>query len=155
VIGKLHAAIRANHEIGKELRGLLFFEFRTVTGHAHGEPRWIDAFHIGDVPSTGFVRTAYEVKVTRADFLREINDPLKRRAAMRISNRFFFVTPPGVAKPEEIPLGCGLLEVHEDGRRDFVVDAPFRDSLRPSWALFVAFARGVGKLPNVAEGQGD
>ena len=38
-------------------------------------------------------RVCYEVKTSRADFLSELKQPLKRRIGMRYSNEFYFVTP--------------------------------------------------------------
>lgn len=54
-------------------------------------------------------RTAIEVKVSRADFLRETD--AKRRPWRKITHRFVYATPAGLLKPEEIPDGCGLWEV--------------------------------------------
>lgn len=124
--------------------GVLVFEMPTGTGYSHGEPNRIDAFHMEVHPSKGLKRTAYEIKVSRADFLREIREPRKRRAAMRVSNQFYFVTPPGVANVQEIPLDCGLLEV--DGATVEIVAAPFRDSMPASWHFFAAFARRLQNL---------
>jgi hypothetical protein len=138
-------AIRAHHsDYSGKPDGILVFELATGTGYAHGEPNRIDAFWMAAEPSKGLKRIAYEIKTSRGDFLREIRDPRKRRAALRVSNQFFFVTPPGIAKPEEIPLECGLKEVHE-GRLVSVVDAPFRDGLPASWHFFAAFARRIMK----------
>ncbi|AXH49016.1 hypothetical protein SEA_CRATER_57 [Gordonia phage Crater] len=58
------------------------------------------------------LRTAIEVKVSRADFLRESD--AKRDPWRRITNRFVYATPKGLLSAEEIPDGCGLWEV-EDG----------------------------------------
>ncbi|MFI8660752.1 MmcB family DNA repair protein [Rhodococcus qingshengii] len=57
----------------------------------------------------GATRTAIEVKISRADFLRETEE--KRRPWRKITNRFVYATPAGLLKPEEIPDGCGLWEV--------------------------------------------
>lgn len=58
-------------------------------------------------------RTAIEVKVSRADFLRETDE--KRRAWRAVTHRFVYATPVGLLRPDEIPDGCGLWEVHPDG----------------------------------------
>lgn len=78
---------------------------------------WPEAFRI-DVFAMRFwesgigpVRVAYEIKVSRADFLSEVRNPEKRRLAMEISNEFFFATPKGLLNPKEIPSGCGLIEL--------------------------------------------
>ncbi|NKS98791.1 hypothetical protein GS498_20465 [Rhodococcus hoagii] len=57
-------------------------------------------------------RTAIEVKVSRADFLRET--VAKRRAWRAVTNRFVYATPAGLLRPDEIPDGCGLWEVQPD-----------------------------------------
>lgn len=138
-------AIRRRHTTYKgKPRGLLFFEMRTGTGWSQGEPSRIDAFHMEETPSKSFLRTAYEIKISRSDFLSEIRKPEKRKAAMRVSNKFFFVTPEGLVDPGEIPLDCGLLEL-QDGTLRVVVKAPYRDSVPPTWGFFAAIARRVEK----------
>ncbi len=127
-------------------RGILIFELRTGTGFRTGEPSRIDAFFMEETPGKGLMRIAYEVKVSRSDFLRELRDPRKRRAAMRVSNQFFFVTPPGVCKHDEIPLDCGLKEMTAEGYLHTVVDAPYRDGMPASWHFFAAVARRLLKM---------
>jgi hypothetical protein len=142
-------AIRKRHSDWRgRLEGVLIFELATGTGYAHGEPNRLDAFHMAVEPSKGLKRTAYEVKVSRSDFQREIRDPRKRRAALRVSNQFYFITPPGLVRPEEVPLECGLLEIGEEGKLPLIerVAAPFRDGQPASWHFFAAFARRIVKL---------
>ena len=67
---------------------------------------------------------AFEVKVSRSDWLRELKKPEKREAAMRRSERFYFAAPAGLVRPEEIPEGCGLVEVGD--RLRWTVRAPKR-----------------------------
>lgn len=43
-------------------------------------------------------RVCYEVKISRADFLSELKQPIKRRIGLRYSNEFYFVTPPCFAR---------------------------------------------------------
>lgn len=47
----------------------------------------------------------YEIKVSRSDFLRDE----KWRGYLPYCNRFYFVAPAGVIKPEEVPEEAGLL----------------------------------------------
>lgn len=54
---------------------------------------------------------AYEIKVSRADFAREIRHPEKRRAAEAVSTECLFAVPIGMVKPDEVPEGWGLVEV--------------------------------------------
>lgn len=135
------AAIKRRHSDWRGLvDGVLVFEMPTGTGYRHGEPNRIDAWHMSVLPAQNFHRTSYEVKVSRRDFVRELRHPLKRRAAMRVSNQFYFVAPMGVIRVEEVPLGCGFLEL-EGGKLREVVKAPHRDGEPSSWAFFAAFAR--------------
>ena len=124
--------------------GILFFELATGTGYSLGDPNRIDAFHMEDMPSKGFRRTSYEIKISRSDFAREVRSPLKRRAAMRVSNQFYFVTPEGMLKPEEIPIECGLMELVGRYLKVKVI-APFRDGQPSSWPFVAAIARRAVK----------
>lgn len=83
---------------------------------------------------------AYEVKVSRSDFARELANPTKREAAMAVSNQFYFAAPRGLIAPVEVPEGCGLVEVH-GGIVKVVVPAPRRAIQTPSWEFFAAVGR--------------
>jgi len=95
----------------------LFFELRNGTGRKNktlrkkDPPRYIDAFAINLWPSKKHRRIAYEIKISRADFLKELKTPDKRQWAMEISHQFYFVASQGIIALEEVPEGCGLLEV--------------------------------------------
>lgn len=65
----------------------------------------------GKVP---YERIAVEIKVARSDFLRETQE--KRGCWQRVAHRFAYATPPGLVAPEEVPDGCGLLEVDPDAK---------------------------------------
>lgn len=60
----------------------------------------------------GQKRTAVEIKVSRADFFRDTLE--KRSGWMRHTDRFVYLTPVGLVKPEEVPDGCGLWEYSAD-----------------------------------------
>lgn len=57
-------------------------------------------------------RIALEVKVTRADFKRDTDE--KRAAWLGVADRFAYVAPVGMIKPEELPAGTGLMEYNPD-----------------------------------------
>lgn len=131
-------------------RYLFLRELRVGTGHENSQR--IDGFLMDAFPSGGMYRVAYEVKISRADFARELRNPNKRRAAMRYSNYFYFATPVGLLKPEEIPHECGLVEISprtksEDhwNRNTYeltqVVPAPHRDVPGPTWMFMAAALR--------------
>jgi len=98
-------------------------EVHTATGYkaphngGNGGIRSIDAFAMALWRSKDFERVAYEIKVNRSDWLRELKEPAKRSQAFYLSHRFYYVFIPGVFKPEDYQrhlLECGILEVHEN-----------------------------------------
>jgi len=92
-------------------------------------------------------RITYEVKVTRSDFLSEIRKPQKRKLGMFLSNLFFFVTPAGLVKPEEVPPACGLLTVNLEKKTCNTVLKPvFRSTGPPPTYFLAAVARRVQNL---------
>ncbi len=106
--------------------------------------RRIDAFALH--AQRDFTR-AFEIKVDRADFLHELNDPRKRDAALALSNEYYFAAPYGLISPDEIPEEAGLAEVkvHQRGTfKDFVivetVKAPRRDRQPLPWSFIVSIA---------------
>src|ERR1051326_929209 len=85
-------------------------ELRVGRGRRNGNVQRLDGFALNSLPHTAMRRVCYEIKVSRADFLAELKNPLKRRIGMRYSNEFYFVTPPGLVEITEIPAECGLVE---------------------------------------------
>ena len=77
------------------------------TGHSCST--WVDAVVLGLWPSSGLVRRAFEVKISRGDFLRELNTPGKNQFARENCHEFWFVAPAGVIKAHEVPEGDGWL----------------------------------------------
>jgi hypothetical protein len=93
--------------------------------------------------SKGYRATAYEIKVSRADFKRDTR--AKQRDARLFSDEFYYVTPPGLIKLEEVPDWAGLLEISE-GRWKYISPAPRRDKDAPSWELVVSIMRNSGEV---------
>lgn len=138
-------ALRKRH--GKNGREwALFEELRAGTGYKdirkglNPEQRF-DAWAINLYPSKGHMTIAYEIKVSRSDFLHEIKHPKKRQTAVLYSNEFYFVTPKGLVSKEEIPEGCGLIEVKEDLSSRVVVKAEHRLESELSWNFVASIAR--------------
>jgi hypothetical protein len=86
-------------------------ELRVGTGFQGSAAQRLDAFALNCLAHTSMKRICYEVKTSRADFLCEMKQPLKRRMGLRYSNEFYFVTPFGLLKNSEVPIECGLVEV--------------------------------------------
>jgi hypothetical protein len=143
---------------------LFLRELRVGTGRRNNNLQRVDAFALNCFPHTAMKRVCYEVKTSRADFLSELRNPLKRRIGMRYSNEFYFVTPPGITDVAEIPAECGLLEAGRASPAEWrllmkrqagffhydpvsraycliAVPAPWRDSPGPTWQLVAAMMR--------------
>lgn len=73
-----------------------------------GATRRIDALMLDG----GTCRTAIEVKISRADFLRET--PEKRGAWERVTDRFVYACPAGLIEADEVPEHCGLWWIGSD-----------------------------------------
>jgi hypothetical protein len=86
-----------------------------------------------------------EVKVSRADWNRELRNPIKRIAAMTLCDFFWIVTPVGIVKREELPPGVGLMEVvgGERGVIHKLVEAPMLDRPEPNWGFTCSLIRAA------------
>jgi hypothetical protein len=146
-------------------------ELRVGTGFRNGAAQRLDAFALNCFAHTSMKRVCYEVKTSRADFLCEIKQPLKRRIGLRYSNEFYFVTPAGLLKTSEIPIECGLIEVglftrkdresafapiggviHFDGDHGhycrITIPAPWRETPGPTWQFVAGMLRNQQKSFN-------
>lgn len=92
-----------------------FAELRSSTGAF--AVRSMDLWAMNLWPSKNFLRIAYEIKVSRADFAKELSDPRKREYPESVSNECYFATPPGLVMVDEVPEGWGLIEVVKGGTR--------------------------------------
>lgn len=110
--------------------------------------RRCDFWTIAPWQSKGYLATAYEIKVSRADFRRDTHG--KQREARLFSDRFYYVTPPAMLRAEEVPDWAGLLEIL-DGKPKIIVPAPLRDKDAPSWELIVSLLRNSGQIRRDAD----
>lgn len=137
-------ALRYKHSSGEDVgaeKYAFFEELRYGTGGAGWrEALAIDAWAMATWPSLKFHTYSFEIKSSRGDFLRELRNPEKRKPAMAISNYFYFVTGPDIAKVSEIPEGCGLMTAGWYGEEVKVIQrvkASFRE-VQPFTNSFVA-----------------
>jgi len=133
-------AERYGADSGKTNKFAVFFELRNGTGFPN-QTRSLDAFVLNLYPSERHARYAFEIKVSRSDFLRELNQPHKRMWGMEVSNEFWFVCSPGIAKTDEIPEGCGLLVPTKTGKLRALKRAQWRDSRDFTMTEIAAIAR--------------
>jgi hypothetical protein len=108
-----------------------------------GGARRCDFWTVHCHASKGFEATAYEIKVSRADFRRDSS--VKQREARLYSDRFFYVTPPGLVGVNDVPDWAGLIELDGSALRT-KIQAPFRDKDSPSWELVVSLIRNSGEV---------
>ena len=143
---------------------LFLRELRVGTGHRNRSAQRLDAFALNCLPHLAMKRVCYEVKTSRADYLCELKNPIKRRMGMRYSNEFYFVVPGRMLKLSEVPPECGLIEAgtatfeewkilikQQAGFFNFNPDcgeycmitapAPWRDTPGPTWEFVAAMLR--------------
>ena len=119
----------------------------TIPGHYRriNYAQAVDVFVMHTWPSRKFLRISYEVKASRSDFLKELENPDKRLGGLFISNEFYFAAPEGMIKEEEIPEECGLIEIHTDLKTKMIVKAPWRESCDPYWPLIASIGRSISR----------
>ena len=133
---QVETALKMRH--GNSRQWVFLTQLLTPTG------RLIDAYAICCYFSHGYKRIAYEIKVSRSDFLSELKAPEKRVSAMKNSDEFYFVAPKGMLDKGDIPEGCGLMEVYEDLRTRIRLKAPQKPEVpKVSHAMFSLAARNA------------
>ena len=138
--------VKALHHKHPRPNWVYFPEMRIGTGYGKDAEQRIDAWAMNLMPSNHFVRYAYEVKVSRADYLVEMKKPWKRKHALLVSNHFYFATPKGLIQPAELPAECGLIEIMENGYPHIKVHAPWRDAMPVNMRFLASVCRRVDEL---------
>ena len=106
---------------------------------------WIDVAVVGLWPSKGLTRSAFEVKVSRGDFLQELRNPNKNKWARDSFHSFWYVAPKGVIKDaSELPENCGWMKVIKGGLR-IERQARRLDNVEMNEHLFSSLARAAQK----------
>lgn len=78
--------------------------------------RTCDAMAIGLWPGTGHKIIGFEIKASRADWLRELKDPWKAEAFAKFCDEWWLVIPKAdMVKPGELPDGWGMMVPHSNG----------------------------------------
>lgn len=73
------------------------------------QSRWIDAAVFQMWASKGLSRSAFEVKVSRSDFLNELQHPEKHAWCKEGFHFFWFIAPKDIIQLEELPDGIGWM----------------------------------------------
>jgi len=129
---------------GRPNRSFIYFdELRLGTGWSN-EQR-VDGFLLELWPSRDFCKTAFEFKVSRQDFLKEIKNPQKRYSAKSYSDRFVLVTANDICTREEIPEDCGWY-IFNGTELEIKVHAPKLPPVpNPEWAFVCSLLRNFEK----------
>lgn len=80
-------------------------------GTGRSSTRRFDAVAFNCWPSHNFIRLGFEIKISRADFSKELAAHEKRAALEKHCHEVYFVVGPDVCAAREIPEPWGLLEV--------------------------------------------
>lgn len=99
------------------------YEVRSHTGYKPGE-RYADALVMSCWPSRGLWLAGVEVKVSRQDFLHELEQPEKSDRIQRFCDHWWLCTSPDVARIDEIPEAWGWIEVVSPRRHAIRKEAP-------------------------------
>jgi hypothetical protein len=111
--------------------------------------RRVDAVALGAWPSRGHDLHAFEVKVQRRDWLRELKAPEKSDAVAKYCHHFWIVAPAGVLKEPEVPEPWGIIQVEDGGKLTYLRKVPAR---RPE-PLDVRFVVGILRRAEAAQQQ--
>ena len=130
-----------------------------------GAEQSIDAFAFHTWPSKRYKRVAYEVKASRSDLKRELNQPYKCAAALALSNEFYLVAPTDVLEGFTLPDEWGTIEwattaqqrllgrdEYEpiNGKLRITRSAPWRDTALPPYSFMLSLARNLQAETSVA-----
>lgn len=89
-------------------KGVILLE-QVGDGAGFGNSGWSDAIAMSTWPSKGLTLYGFEVKASRADWLRELDRPEKNAAWQACCHEWYIVAPKDVVKLEELPTDWGLL----------------------------------------------
>lgn len=126
-----------------------FEELRNSTGYVKNA-RTADVATFNTYPSKS-KRIAYEIKVYRSDFIKELEQPEKRKWCEDLFHETYFVCLPDVCKPEEVPEGWGLYYPTKNGkhlRRKIIARYREIEEDLPYWFTLSIFRRLCESLNN-------
>lgn len=94
-------------------------------------------------PSDGLDLIGFEIKVSRSDWIREIQNPMKSEAFSKFCSWWYIVATPGVVKIEELPALWGLMEPVGDKLKYRRPATKRPDIVSPDRLLLAAIMRKV------------
>lgn len=119
--GQMYQLLKARvcRDSGNGPQAILVPQVRNSAGF--GATRTLDAVSLGFWPSRGMELEGFEIKVSRADWLRELKDPSKMDSFAGLLDRVWLVVSDRkIVLDGELPPGWGLLYKHGNGLRQQV-----------------------------------
>lgn len=128
------------NEAGNIRNWITIREVRCGTGFKNQNQRSFDFIAISSLNGNAVV--GYEVKASRADFLKDLKNLEKQKPLRCFANLFYYVAPEGIIKKEELPAWAGLKELRfDEHKQDFYISEtqtpPYMANFPPTWG-FVA-----------------
>ncbi len=105
----VRTALRSRYSDGR--RYAIAEEVGLTTGYSH---RRIDMMVIDCYASNGFRLDGIEIKISKADLKRELEDPEKHVAFFDVIDYYTLACPKGIADKALIPPKWGILQVNDD-----------------------------------------
>lgn len=137
IINALAAKYRApEYAFLTEVRNSVGFSSKVRTADAMAMSLW---------PSRGLYMTGFEVKVSRADWKKELEQPEKAEELARFCKMWFVACPDKIIDKDEVPPGWGLIHVKGDGGLRYVKPAPEHPAAEPTWMFFASLMRDVAE----------
>ena len=133
--------------------------YEVANGTGYQQCRWVDVAVFQMWKMKGLTRSAFEIKVSRQDFLRELGEPQKHLWVQESFHEFWFVAPEDIIQVEELPVGAGFMYPrggnlcikrhavrNPNPKLDDVLLAAF---MRSAWK-FMKAARSIGEKETLA-----
>jgi hypothetical protein len=149
---QLKTALAARHNDG----GWAYFtEVSAVDGEGYtAKLRYADAVAFGLWGSRGHDLHGFEIKASRADWLRELNNGAKAEPVAKYCAHWWVVTVPGVVAGDELPGGWGLMELSaKTGKLRVKKQAPRQERVEPITLSLIATLLSRGLRDVVTEHQ--
>lgn len=112
---EVRAALRSRYSDGR--RYAIAEEVGLTTGYSH---RRIDVVVVDCYASNGFRIDGIEIKVSKADLKRELEDPEKHVAFFDVIDYYTLACPKGIADMALIPPKWGIMQINEDGTTRYI-----------------------------------
>jgi hypothetical protein len=137
-----HALLRKRYESQKGAWAY-FEEVRNQTGYQRTRTTYADAVALSLWPSRGIELHGHEIKVSRSDLLKELQEPGKSEPIQQFCDRWWLVLgAANLIKPGELPPTWGLMVVQGSQLR-VTVEAPKLERKPWSPEFVASFCRSI------------